>query len=133
VQSARRQDELIANASVLALVSERIYPQEAAQSAAMPYIVYQRVSSVPQAVATGTNATTETRIQFQIVDDNYDDARTLADLVKGVLHGWSEPTGTPSVSGCDLVMDMDGESIPSGTGEDSATWVVLQDYTAWHN
>lgn len=125
--------ELIASANVVALVSARIYPQIAPQGAAMPYIVYQRISSVPERVATGTNATTETRIQFQIVDDNYDDARTLADYVKAALHGWTATSSTPSISGCDLIMDLDGETLVSSTGEDSGTWVVTQDYVAQHN
>lgn len=78
---------LIADAAIAALVSRRIYPDQASQGAAMPYIIYQEVSLVGGYNLAGPDGTEQRRLQFDAYAAHKADALTLITRVKALLNG----------------------------------------------
>lgn len=64
------------------LASGRVYPIEGYQAGALPYIVYQRISTIPYNTICGDTGSSYVRMQIDVITDNYEDARDLARLVR---------------------------------------------------
>jgi hypothetical protein len=75
-----------------ALVSSRAYPGTADETAATPYIVYSRVSSIPQNdldAGGGAAQLMNTRMQANIYAPSYGAAQATASALKAALLAWS--------------------------------------------
>lgn len=120
-------DKLQATTAVTDLVSTRIYPASRRQSAALPAIVYQRISTTIQNASVGESGTAWARVQVDCMAETFAGARALAAAVKGALSGWTDTDGTPAVSMCHWVDEQDA---PGGLdeGEDDRVYDVIQDY-----
>lgn len=60
-----------------ALIESRCFPLAAPQDAAVPSVVYQVVSSVPEFAHDGPTGLVTTRVQFSIVADDYATAKAV--------------------------------------------------------
>jgi hypothetical protein len=79
---------ILANdATVASKVSNRIYPNKAVQSSAMPYIIYSVVSKVPTDSKDNGTGFDRNRVQIDIVDDSYTNNELLASYVRTALDG----------------------------------------------
>jgi hypothetical protein len=88
VQAIR--DELVANAAVIALVSDRIFPQVIPQGTSMPAVVITLISEIPITSFTGLQETNlkQARVQIDSYATTYLQAHEIAtaiDLVVGNL------------------------------------------------
>jgi hypothetical protein len=72
---------LSGNAGVVALVATRIYPLTAPQEAAMPYVVYTRVSSGRLYSLTGYSNLEYPRMQVDCYGTTYSEAKLLSEAV----------------------------------------------------
>ncbi len=99
---------LVADATVLALVVERLYPYAAPTGAALPYGVYT-LTSGNRARTFGTTppGNVSARYEFEWVDNTPIKARALADAAKDVLNQYQAPSGTPVIDGVYLVNEWD--------------------------
>jgi hypothetical protein len=75
------------DAGVTALVSTRIYPNMAPESAAFPYAVYQMVSGGRLSTITGVGDAIRKRIQIGNHSATYDEAKAVAAAVIAALEG----------------------------------------------
>lgn len=66
---------------VIALVGDKIYPDELPQEQALPAVVYGRVSTEPIYTLNNTHAATRSRLQAVCWARRRNDAETLADAV----------------------------------------------------
>jgi hypothetical protein len=73
------------NAPVLAVVSNRIFPNMATQGADHPYIVYSVVSKTPTDSKTNGTGFDRYRVQVDCVSDSYTDVEDLAVKVRTAL------------------------------------------------
>jgi len=114
------------------IVSTRIYRQQRPRGSALPCVVYQRITSSVVNHAGGVTATKNTRIQVDSLASTASGARTLADAVAGAISGWSNSGGTPSISMCHQMSDVDLVAGPDH-GEDAPRYRVSQDYELWYS
>lgn len=119
--------------AVTDLVSTRIYLKQRPRRSALPCVVYQRITSSVVGHAAGVTTTKHTRVQVDSLAAPPSGARTLADAVALALSGWSDPTGTPSISMCrPIAPDMD-LSVEPDHGTDSPSDRISQDYELWYS
>ena len=125
---------LAADADVSTAVGTRIYPMVARQGAALPYIVFQRISANHVDSTTGSSGLCEARIQVDCVTDGdlagYLTARTLAEHVRDALQGYTGVAGTIDIDIIRLLDDRDGlqEEIE---GSEKVRFVVSSDFAVW--
>ena len=87
------RDILIADAAVLALVSNRIYPNQVKQNEAYPHLVYNLVGNTPTDTKDSGRFFDNTRVQVDCYAIDYGDCEDLADKVRTALDRY---TGTVS-------------------------------------
>ena len=68
--------------------SGRVYP-ELPQGVTFPAIRYQRVATIRQQALNSTVGVTEATMQVDCMAESYSEAKTLADEVRVLLHGYS--------------------------------------------
>ena len=73
-------------AGVTNLVSTRIYPQVAPDSAATPYIVYQVIVGMAHNLTNGAPASERKVIQINCISNSYANAKAIAEAVKAALN-----------------------------------------------
>ncbi len=89
---------ILSNAQAVATIcSNRIYPRTAAQSAALPYVVYNQISRVPNANKDRSKQVETYRMQVDCYAATYDQATALADAVNDALSFYSGTVGTTKV------------------------------------
>jgi hypothetical protein len=82
--------------------------------------------------ATGSTSTSHCRIELSSWALSYTAVKELANALKAALRGWSEATGTPTVSSCHY---MTGEDFPEDPydGQDTGRYRVIQEYLLWYS
>ena len=76
---------LSAHAGITAIAGDRSYPVEAPQSAVAPYVVWQRVSTVPINSHDGPAALDQTSVQFACYAETFTAAHDLRNAVRAAL------------------------------------------------
>ena len=72
-------------AAVTAITGSRIYVGHIKQSAALPALTYERVSTTPNPTLGANNPTTSARCQVDAWADTYAEARALADAARDAM------------------------------------------------
>lgn len=85
---------LSADAGVIALVVDRIYPGRAPQGVALPYVVYFMVASVPDQTHGETSQLDNTLAQFSCYAETYAQARDLRQAVRATLENQTLGNGS---------------------------------------
>lgn len=113
------------DSSVAALVGSRIYLQEAAQDAALPYVAYEVVSSVPvqadEAISGSPDQEqemNETVVDVACVASTLTAAKEIADAVRAAL-----------IAGLDAAVI---ENTQDQRDSDTRRKSVIQTYRLWH-
>lgn len=109
---------LSSDAGVIALCSTRIYPLVAPQEAAMPLIVYTRVSSGREYSLTGYSNLENPRMQIDCYGTTYSETKALAEAVTTALRG-ATTFGT-------------AQDDPQEMYEDDETHRVSIDFSIWN-
>ena len=123
--------QLAATIAVTDVVSTRIYRYQAPRAAALPYLTFQRIDTQIENHATGATVTTHCRVMVDSWGEDMDTVRKLADAVGTAISGWSNPGGSPSISMCHQISDVDLSEIPD-EGNDQMLFRISQDYELWY-
>lgn len=118
-----------------AIVSTRVYPQSAPQSAALPRIVYTRISGAHAHHMTAASGWAEARIQLDVYAANYTSVKAAAESLRVLLDTYrgTVTIGADSVD-IDVRLDNDRDGFDSpGDGSDAGGHRVIQDYIVWFN
>lgn len=100
------------------------------QPVTYPAIHYQRITTDRISAVDGTNVgPTEATLQVDCMSDSYDGAKTLADSVRGVLHGYIGSWGTLTAHFVHLQVEND---LSEQDGDRVIHW-VSQRYQVWTN
>jgi len=111
------------NAGVFALVGNRIYPIEAPQEAALPYLVYQRISGLRVRSHSGPSGLAHPRFQITGAAVTYPALRSVMNAVRVALDGFRGTMGGGVGVGAALVEnEMDSEE----------SFVSRLDVVIWH-
>lgn len=120
----------LADASVAALVSTRVYPDMAPQSPTLPYIVVQRIDAIREQALSGAAGCGTARVQVDTYAASKSSAWSVAEALRTALYGWE---GTQDSRRCSILLETDNSEIvpqPDGTtgAGTKATRRVSQDY-----
>lgn len=110
------------------LAGVRVYPRTP-QSPTFPLIRYQRISVSRQQSLDANVGVTEANIQIDCMAESYSDAKTLADSVRTILHGYSGAWSTLIARNVRL----DTENDFSEQDGDRIIHRVVQRYSVWTN
>jgi len=115
------------DASIAALISDRFYPLRAPQGAALPYAVYQRISTPRIRSQSGPSGLARPRFQVTCYASSYSQSRQLANLMRISLDGFRGTMGGGvSVGAVFLENEMD-------TYEDeTGAFGTPMDFIIWH-
>ena len=130
---AQIQTQLEATSALTDVVSTRIYQYKRARGTSLPAVTWQRIESEVENHSTGASETKHCRIQVDCWSEteNGDQVRTIADAVSTALGSWSNTGGSPAISSCRQVSDVDLTE-PVDDGSDELLYHVSQDYELWH-
>lgn len=84
---------LLADSATTALIDRRLYPDQASQGAATPYLVYQEVSLAGSYNLSGPDGTRSRRIQFDAYATGKADCLTLSERVLALFDGKKQTLG----------------------------------------
>jgi len=76
------------DATLLGLVSTRIYPNPLPENPTYPSIGYQQISDVNHSSHSGSSQLATTRLQLDVWHNTYDAAKTVRDNLKRVLRDY---------------------------------------------
>ena len=100
-------DILTNDGTVAALVSTRVYPNVAPQDAALPLLVYQRLSANREYAHDGEAGYARARIQVTCMDDDFSGVKALVAAVRGALSGYRATVVGQKVFSSFLVNEFD--------------------------
>lgn len=109
---------LSSDAGVVAIASDRVYPDEAPQNAALPYVVYTRISSGRVYSLSGYSGLENPRIQIDCYAETMADVVSLSDAVISAMRG---------ATTFKVAMD-DPENMP----EEDGTFRIMIDFSIWN-
>lgn len=95
------------NAAVTALVVRRVYPVAAPQDAALPFIVYSRQSTEFVNNAEGYPGTGIAHVSVVSWGSTYQEAKSLADVVRAALNGWRDQGLNPKIDLSSIIDEAD--------------------------
>lgn len=121
--------KLAATAAVTALVSSRVYPVQAPQSADLPYIIYSRAATrFPSMKSEGASAGTGVAtISLSSWASTYSAAKGLADAVRGAVDGWRDQTLEPKIDRGSVMDEADAILSPEEGKEMPEAYGVVHD------
>lgn len=125
----------LANETVAGLLGARVYPNQAAQGAAYPLAVYNRVASeyFDNLEGVDDDGLASCRVQLDVFGKTHDAAREAADAIRAALNGYSGTVGTEdtlNVRRVRCVNDMDGFDSATDGSAVGACRVVLE-FEVW--
>jgi len=101
---------LTADDGVSALIGARMYPLVSPQDAALPVLVYQKISGKPDYTHAGASGLARARFQFTCQAASYARAKALAAAVRASLSGFSGTMDATAVGAVFVENDRDGWS-----------------------
>lgn len=119
---------LLATSAVTDLIGTRLRKiQRKTAWGSSDSVTYQTISTDWSNHSTGTTTLGFARIQVDCWSATPVGVRALAAAVRGALSGWSESSGTPTVTMCHLQNEQD---MPEGPdpGEEATEYRITQDY-----
>jgi hypothetical protein len=92
---------IVADSATAALVARRVYPDQASQGAALPYIIYQQVSLTGSYNLAGADGTRSVRVQFDAYSADIAECDALANRLLALFDGKKQTlAGRTEVLGC---------------------------------
>jgi len=80
---------ITAHAGLTALIGTRLYPNDAAQNATLPYIVYYEFATPREQLMSCDIGISKPRIQYSVYGESYADALAVADALRAALDATS--------------------------------------------
>ena len=120
-------NRLLATAGVTALVGTRVYPGVRTQGAALPALVFNRISGVRDYTMIEASGQVESRVQIDAWAASYAAAKTLARAVRASLSGIAGTYSGVEVQGVFL----DGERDSFEGEAPDRLYRVSMDFNVW--
>ena len=108
------------------LAVSRVYPR-LPQGVTFPAIRYQRINTVREQALDGNVGVTEVTVQVDCMAESYVSAKTLADEVRVILHGFTGAWGT--LTARHVLLDTENDFYEQDG--DRVTHWVTQRYRVW--
>lgn len=112
---------LTTDATISALVSNRIYPTNVPARVTMPYVVYSKTSAVPTNDKDGPSVVDEEFYQVDVYSTTYDQAHAISDRIRSVIDGVSNTISGVAIS----QISFEGENDNAYQDDLGLFWVSL--------
>ena len=123
-------DALVADATVLGLVSTRIYYIKAPQSVTNPYIAIQKISAPRLHTHSGSSGLVNSRFQLTIFATTYKGCKDIAVAIQAVLDNF---VGTLATLGMYVGNCLYDNETDLPFDDDLKLYGLAVDYLIWHN
>lgn len=114
----------------------RVYPQQAPQRSALPYIIYREAAGGVYGSHRGGGVVSNTRVEITCVATTHDQAAQMMDDVRVLLDGYRGTVGSTGITlGHVLLIDQsrNDESFVDPENEQFTRFAKSEDYLFWHN
>ena len=131
----RLVNKILNTSTITDIVGARLFPIKLPEGATLPAITYELSMDFAVNHATGSTSTSHCRIELSSWAEGpqgYPAVKALANVLKAALRGWSESTGTPTVSSCHYQSGEDAPEDPYD-GQDTGRYRVIQEYLLWYS
>lgn len=125
------QDHCLSDLGLRRLVGERIYPDFAPASAALPYVVRTRISNPPHDSLSGEAAIGSPTYQFTVVAGSSRERGAVAEALRACLSRYSGAMGTEDVEVSSPEEADDVEA--ANDGSERRLFVRRLDFEVWHS
>ena len=124
------QDHCLSDATLRKLVGERIFPEFAPASAAVPYVLRSRISNPPHDHLGGEAAIASPTFQFTVVAGSSRERNEVAAALRACLSRYSGPMGTEDV---EISSPEEADDVESASdGSERRLFVRRLDFEVWH-
>jgi hypothetical protein len=125
------QDHCLSDAGLRRLVAERIYPDFAPASAAVPYVVRSRISNPAHDHLSGEAAIGSPTFQFTVVASSNRERNEVAGALRACLSRYSGPMGTEDV---EVSSPDEADDVETAVdGSERRLFVRRLDFEVWHS
>lgn len=121
---------LVTTTAVSSLLSSRVYPLVAPQSAALPFITYRRAGIRRQQTLGGPMGVPQVTVEFDVYAATYEGARDLADRCRLVLDGYGGTVDNVEVKQVSLDNEQD-DFVQLAGADVPPVYSVKQTYDVW--
>jgi hypothetical protein len=121
---------LLADASLTAIVSNRVYPQSVPQGAAMPAITVNTISGAPLYADEGEVGLDQNRVQISCYGDTYAVAKSVADAVRSRLSAKQDVTAG-STTFIFIMQDNEHDLRETGANAAEYRFFTVLDFIIW--
>jgi hypothetical protein len=119
--------KLLAEPSVTAITSTRVWPDTLPKNAVIPAVVYSVISNIPEHHLTGAAAIAQARVQLDCYASTRDAANELGETVRLAIDGQRGTWGSQYIRTCHLDNDLADYDYPID-GSDAKRYLRTQDY-----
>ncbi len=124
------QDHCLSDATLRKLVGDRIFPEFAPASAAVPYVLRSRLSNPPHDHLAGEAAIASPTFQFTVVAGSSRERNEVAGALRACLSRYSGPMGTEDV---EISSPEEADDVESASdGSERRLFVRRLDFEVWH-
>lgn len=124
------QDHCLSDATLRKLVGERVYPDFAPASAAVPYVLRSRISNPPHDHLAGEAAIGSPTYQFTVVASSNRERNEVAAALRACLSRYSGPMGTEDV---EIGSPDESDDVETASdGSERRLFVRRMDFEVWH-
>jgi hypothetical protein len=123
---------LSTKASITALVSTRIYPQVAPESATYPFITYTVLSESHDHSMGGATGLTNPTIQIDAWADTIANRVAVSEAIRNALDGFTGNMGTENLSIRNCFLQNRANFNENTTEGKTPTWRSSMDFSIWH-
>jgi hypothetical protein len=123
---------LLAHTPLTSLTGTRIHWLRAPQGVAMPYVVLQMITRLPDMTHAGPSGLNAARVQIDCYGLSYGSAKAVARAVEGRLSGYR---GTPTPPGTTVFDGVFKDAERDGYEDEASTdklFRVSMDFIIWH-
>ncbi len=124
-------NQLSNNATIVAVVGERIYPLSIPQGESLPAIVYQVISEEHDNHVDGSGGLAHATVQISCYATSYAAARNLAETIRVAITGDRGTYASIEVTGCLLESDLDIYH-PPADASDVGVYQIANSYSYWY-
>ena len=124
------QDHCLSDATLRKLVGERVFPEFAPASAAIPYVLRSRISNPPHDHMGGEAAIGSPTYQFTVVASSNRERNEVAGALRACLSRYSGPMGTEDV---EVSSPEEADDVETAVdGSERRLFVRRMDFEVWH-
>ena len=121
---------LVASTAVTSVIGSRIYPVLAPASAALPFVTWRRSGIERSQTLGGPMGMPRVSVEYSIYGSTYEQARSVADSMRGILDGYGGTADNTTVEQASLEDESD-DFVTLAGADLPPVYQITQVYACW--